>query len=373
MKRELFVGALFALLLTILLSATLWVNDPGFFRTEGTFPMTARFRDVAGLAEGAEVWVYGTPGGRVKAIRPDGRGNVEVHFVLDHDPGLRANAEVTIKARSALGGAVVAVHPGTPDAPVWKDGVFEGRAVSDVFKEISDLASEIKEPLKSTLKNAEKVSKDLSEKSTSIVDNLDSFAKNAREVSEKLNKGEGTLGKLLNDDKIHKDLEDAIASIRKLADDARTGGGALDTLINDKQLAADLKESAAKIRSVTTKLDSGEGTLGKLLNDSKPFDDLSAATADLRRITDDVRAGKGVLGKLVYDENLGRRLDTITDDVAEITGKIRRGEGTIGKLVNDDTVYSDLKAALKSLRAGSDDVRENAPVLTFAGFLFSGF
>ena len=41
--------------------------------------------------------------------------------------------------------------------------------------------------------------------------------------------------------------------------------------------------------------------------------------------------------------------------------------------MNDDTVYLDLKSALKSLRAGSDDVRENAPVLTFAGFLFSGF
>lgn len=374
MKRELFVGALFALILSILLSATLWVKDPGFFRgSEGRFRAKARFRDVAGLVEGAEVWVYGTPGGRVSSIRPDGRGGVEVEFVLDSDPGLRADAEVSIKQKSALGGAVIAVHPGTPDRPAWSGGTFEGRSVSDPFKEIADLAAEIRAPLRETLKNAEKVSKDLSDRSGAIVDNLDAFAKNAREVSEKLNHGEGTLGRLLNDGKLHKDLEDAVASIRRVADEARTGGGLLDTLLHDQQLAADLKDSVTRIRSVATKLDSGEGTLGKLLNDRRPFDDLAAAASDIRQITNDARSGRGVLAKLIYDENLGKRLDTITDDVAQITGKIRRGEGTLGKLVNDESVYTDLKSALKSLRAGSDDVRENAPVLTFAGFLFSGF
>lgn len=374
MKRELFVGALFATLITVLLATTFVVNDPGFFsKKEGTFKMTARFHDVAGLAEGSEVWVYGTPGGRVKAIRPDGKGKVEVDLLLDLDPGMRTNAEVVIKQRSALGGAVVAIHPGTPDNAAWAGGIFDGRSVSDPFREISELASEIKGPLKETLKNSEKISKDLSEKSASIVADIDAFTKNARKISDDLVAGKGTLGKLLNDDSMHRDLEDAIASLRRLGDEARTGGGALDVLIHDQQLAIDLKDSVAKVKSVATKLDSGEGTLGKLLNDPKPFDDLAAATADMRQLTNDARTGKGILAKLIYDEEFGRRLDTITGDVASITGKIKRGEGTLGKLVNDDTVYLDLKSALKSLRAGSDDVRENAPVLTFAGFLFSGF
>lgn len=374
MKRELFVGALFAVLLTLLLATTLWIDDPGFFRKKaGTFAMTARFRDVAGLTENAEVWVYGTPGGTVKAIRPDGKGAVEVDLLLDSDPGMRTDASVAIKSKSALGGAVVAIHPGTPEAPVWPGGVFDGRAVADPFREIADLASEIRAPLKATLANAEKVSKDFSEKSGSIVDNLDAFAKNARQVSEQLIGGKGTLAKLLSDDKLHKDLEAAVASIRKVADEAQTGGGTLDVLLHDKQLAADLKEAASRAKSVVAKLDDGQGTLGRLLNDPKPFDDLAAAVTDLRSITDDVRHGKGTLGKLIYDEQLGKRLDTITDDVAAITGKIRRGEGTLGRLVNDETVYTDLKEALRGLRAGTDDVRENAPILTFAGFLFGGF
>jgi phospholipid/cholesterol/gamma-HCH transport system substrate-binding protein len=373
MKRELFVGGLFAVLLALLLATTLYVNDPGFFEREGKWRMTARFKEVSGLTEGADVWVYGTPGGRVEAIRPDGKGKVEVDLVLDEDPGMRENAEVAIRSRSALGGPVVAIHPGTPDAPPWKGGIFDGRAVTDPFREIADLAAEIREPLRNTLANAEKVSEDLASKSGSIVDNLDGFARNARQISDDLISGKGTLGKLLNDDKLSRDLEEAVAAIKRVADDAQAGGGTIDVLLHDKQLATDLRETVSRARSVTAKLDAGEGTLGRLLNDPKPFDDLASAVADLKTFTSDLNQGKGALGKLIHDERLGQRLDTISEDVAAITGKIRRGEGTLGKLIQDESVYNDLKSTLRGLRAGTDDVRENAPILTFAGFLFAGF
>jgi len=57
MKRELLVGLVFAAILAGLVAATIWVEKPGFFRKEPAFRMGARFTDVAGLKEGAEVWV----------------------------------------------------------------------------------------------------------------------------------------------------------------------------------------------------------------------------------------------------------------------------------------------------------------------------
>ena len=374
MKRELFVGALFATLLTLLLATTLFINNPGFMKgSGGEFLVTATFHDVPGLTEGAEVWVYGTPGGRVQSITPDGKGSVEVVLALDEDPNLRENAEVILKSKSALGGAVVAIHPGTSDKEPWHGGTFQGRSVADPFREISETVSENRAALKATLENARKITADLAQRSEQIVADLESFSSNAKQISQDLVDGKGTLGKLLKDDSLHKDLEDAIASVKNLAEEARTGGGTLDVLLHDKQMADDLRASAEKIRSVTAKLDDGTGTLGRLLNDPKPFDDLAAATADIRQLTSDARNGNGLLAKLIYDDKLGARIDTITDDVAAITGKVRRGEGTLGKLLNDDEVYTDLKAALKSLRAGTEDVRENAPVLSFAGVLFGGF
>lgn len=373
MKRELFVGGVFAVILAMLLGTTLWIEDPGFFERSGGTPMTVRFREVAGLTPGAEVWVYGTPGGRVKAIRPDGKGGVLVDMELDADPQMRTDGTVEIRTRSALGGAVVAIQPGAAD--VRADGAepIEGRSAADAFGEVAALARDIRGPLKETIENARKITGDLSERSATIVDNLDAFAKNARTISDDLVAGKGTAGKLLNDSKLHDDLAAAVESLRKIADAADGGGGVLDVLLHDRAVADDLKKTVENVRSVTAKLDSGEGTLGRLLNDATLHDDLTAAVADLRKMTGDASSGKGVLGKLIYDEALAARLDTISDDVAQITGKIRRGEGTLGKLVNDEQLYADLKSTLKSLRAGSDDVRENAPILTFAGFLFSGF
>jgi phospholipid/cholesterol/gamma-HCH transport system substrate-binding protein len=372
MKRELFVGATFAVILSILMGVTLWVEEPGFFRRTGNVPLTARFPDVAGLTPGAEVWIYGTPAGRTVGIRPDGKGDVEVDLLLDYDPGLRSDATVEIRSRSALGGAVVSIHPGRAAEP-RAAGPLVGKSAADAFGEIASLVAENRTALRKTIENLEKITGDLSKKSDSIVDNVDVLAKNARAISDDLVAGKGTLGKLLQEDTLHRDLTDAIASIRKLADDANGGKGALAMLLHDEKVAQDLRDAASNVRSVTEKLDRGEGTLAKLLNDGKLHDDLASAVEDLRGITSEARSGKGALAKLLNDEGLAKRLDTITEDVADITGKIRRGEGTLGKLVNDEKLYDDLTATLKSLRVGVDDVRENAPILTFTGLLFSGF
>src|SRR5262245_5756369 len=117
MKRELVVGLVFALILAGLVGATIWVEKPGFFKSEPAYRMSARFTDVAGLKEGAEVWVYGTAAGRVARIFPDELGGVQVDLELDYDPKMRENAIVKIAQRSALGGAIVSIHPGVPGAP----------------------------------------------------------------------------------------------------------------------------------------------------------------------------------------------------------------------------------------------------------------
>lgn len=376
MKREMAVGLVFAAILAGLVAATIWVEKPEFFKREPAFRMSARFTDVAGLKEGAEVWVYGTAAGRVAKIFPDELGGVQVDLELDYDPKMRENATVKIAQRSALGGAIVAIHPGMPDKPGHDFStrtVFTGKSVADPFQEISDAVSDLKEPLKATIGEAKKVFEDFSKHSDQIAENLEKTLENTRSISEDIRSGKGTIGKLIEDDSLYSDLKGAVASIRKLADDASSGGGPLDTLLHDQALSADLKQTVANVRTVSDDLVAGKGTLGKLFKDDSLYTQLDATVKEFGAIASDARTGKGVLGKLIYDEALAKRIDTITDDVAAVTGKIRRGEGTLGKLINDESVYNDLKDTLKKLGGGVDDLRENAPVLTFAGFLFAGF
>lgn len=373
MRREFIVGVVFTLLLGTLVTATIWVEKPGFFNGAAQFEMTTRFRDVVGLKEGDEVWVYGTKAGRVVSIRPDGKGGVEVKLEMDYNPVMRDDAEVKIGQRSALGGAIVSIHPGTPGSPVSAKTVFEGRTVSDPFQEISNAVSELKGPIKDTVVEAKKVFSDFSKRSDSIADNLDKTIENARVLTEDLRAGKGTLGQLFKDERLYTDLKDAVASLKKIGDDADHGGGTIDLLLHDKEVASDLRKTTANLRTISEDLEAGRGTLGKLFKDESLYKRLDSAASQIEGLATDARSQKGALGKLIYDEAFAKRLDTITEDVAQVTGKLSRGEGTLGKLINDETVYNDLKSALKKLGGGADDVRENAPVLTFAGFLFAGF
>jgi phospholipid/cholesterol/gamma-HCH transport system substrate-binding protein len=367
------VGLVFAAILAGLVAATIWVEKPGFFKKEPAFRMSARFSDVAGLKEGAEVWVYGTAAGRVAKIFPDELGGVQVDLELDYDPKMRMDHTVKIAQRSALGGAIVSIHPGTPKTDFSPRTVFAGKSVADPFQEISDAVADLKQPLKATVEEARKVFEDFSKRSDKISEHLEKTLENTRAISEDIRSGKGTVGKLLQDDSLYTDLKDAVASIRKLADDAGSGGGLIDTLLHDKAMAEDLRTTVANVRTVSEDLAAGKGTIGKLFKDDSLYDRLDAAVKEFGAIAGDARTGKGVLGKLIYDEALAKRIDTITDDVAAVTGKLRRGEGTLGKLINDEAVYNDLRDTLKKLGGGVDDLRENAPVLTFAGFLFAGF
>jgi phospholipid/cholesterol/gamma-HCH transport system substrate-binding protein len=373
MKRELVVGLVFAMLLGILVGTTIWVKNPGFFKGKAPFHMTARFREVAGLKEGDEVWVYGTKAGSVSSIKPDGKGAVLVGLDIDYDPDMRSDAIVKIGQRSALGGAVVAIHPGSPDNPKSLREVYDGKSVADPFQEISDAVSELKEPLKDTVGQAKKVFADFAKHSDEIASNLDKTLDNARAVTEDMRAGKGTIGKLLADDAVYNDLKEAVAGLKRLTEDANGGGGTIDVLLHDKDIASDLKKTMSNIRSVSEDLEAGRGTVGKLFKDDTLYNRIDSAVKSFGDLASDARTGKGVLSKLIYDESLAKRLDTITEDVADITGKVRRGDGTLGKLINDDSLYVELKAAIKKLGGGVDDVRENAPVLTFAGFLFKGF
>jgi len=103
-----------------------------------------------------------------------------------------------------------------------------------------------------------------------------------------LKNGEGTIGRLINDPKLHDELLASVAEIKLAAADARTfvtnaqgiitdvknGKGAIGTLLYDPATADNLKLTVANIKELTTKLNSGQGTLGKLLADDQLYKDV---------------------------------------------------------------------------------------------------
>jgi len=110
---------------------------------------------------------------------------------------------------------------------------------------------------------------------------LNATMANLQEITDKINHGEGTLGKLVNDPRLHDELlatveevrstvagaKQFVASAQSVIDNVKAGQGAIGTLVYDQKAADDVRASLANLRSVTDKLAKGQGTLGKLLND----------------------------------------------------------------------------------------------------------
>lgn len=242
--------------------------------------------NAAGLVKGAAIKAAGIPVGVIKEIKlEDGQARVEVTVMAD--VGLTRSASVALKSNGILGDKSVEVYPGTLGDPELEDGgqildVKAGGGLDDVMGQVSELAGSLKDVAKNLKEavsddgtnkhvlgrivlNIEKLTADLSqvtsenkEKIGEIVDQvnnitstlddlindesdqgfkktwkstmarLDSSMKNIDEITSKINRGEGTIGKLISDEQTAEDVSTAIEGISGLVDTANKVSTGID-------------------------------------------------------------------------------------------------------------------------------------------------
>lgn len=115
-------------------------------------------------------------------------------------------------------------------------------------------------------------------------ENLGRTTADLQQITDKVNRGEGTLGRLLNDSRLADELLGGVAELKQGAIQAR------GFLASAEELVAEVKR----------------GILGALVYDQKAADDLKASLASLREISDQLAQGRGTLGQLLKDDSLVR-------------------------------------------------------------------
>jgi hypothetical protein len=148
-------------------------------------------------------------------------------------------------------------------------------------------------------------------------ENIQKTTGNLADITAKVNKGEGTLGKLVNDTKLHDELVAALADIRSGA------------------------------------------------NEAKSF------VANAQSIIDEVKKGKGAIGALVFDEKVGDDIKSTVATLREVSDKISKGQGTLGKLINDDSMLRDAQAIMKKADRALDGLDDTGPI-TAVGVVAKG-
>jgi phospholipid/cholesterol/gamma-HCH transport system substrate-binding protein len=162
------------------------------WKVQPTFPVRAEFETIAGVESGHRVRLQGIDAGVVEHVVPPREPGAPVELVLRVDERLhsliRSDTVARIVSEGLVGAKVVELTPGRPDSPIVAN---LGRIASERPIEVADL-----------LKKA----------ATSLA-RLDTLAQSAEKglgevnaIAGSIRRGEGSLGKLVRDDTLHRDL-----------------------------------------------------------------------------------------------------------------------------------------------------------------------
>ncbi len=370
------VGIFFFLGLILLGVLSLWVDDEmSVFRRKGGSYYYLDLPTAGGLQNGSAVWLAGIQAGRITQIELREQ-DVRVHFVLRKPYRLREDSVASLPATSLLAsGRTLSLTLGTAESPFLP---LKGEKHGVEVKKVRPIAS-----LDSLVQKADTVFESLQAAGPAIKE----AAESVRNIAKKIEKGEGTLGKFINDPKLYDDLvaavkklDEGLASFKRISAKMDKGQGTLGKLLNDPKLYDELTGAVDKLnkgmdsfKNIAAKVEKGEGTLGKLVNDDALYKDLRDASKGIAELTEKLNSGKGTAGKLINDPALYDELKSAAGSLAAVMRKIDEGQGTLGKLVNDETLYAEATRFLKEAREAVEDAREQAPITAFSSVIFAAF
>jgi len=301
---------LFFLLGVALVWVTFETLSDGRLFEERSHTLIAGFDDLRQLKAGDEVRLAGVKVGSVKLTRLAGR-RAEAVLQIDPKVPIANDAVATIVMAGLIGGNYISIDMGTPGAPPLADGAEIKTEVSADLKTIMAEVGNLGKQLQDSLGSFSKVLNGDPKNGGGIIQKLDKLVSdntqrvndtmtNLQEITGKINRGEGTIGKLVNDPTLHDQLLATVAEIKGAAtqakefatnaegimDQIKSGQGTIGTLVYDQKAADDIRTSIANIRAVSDKLAKGEGTLGKLINDDSLFNSAEVTIKKVDRTLD---------------------------------------------------------------------------------------
>ncbi len=286
------------------------------------FKLTSNFSNVSGLQVGNNIRFSGINVGSVDNITIINDSTVKVDLTIKTDVWqfIKSDCKVTLGSDGIIGDKLIIILPGSSDAPLAKEGqslesiqTIEKSAimarldattanVEDISKQINSITDHINtgngtlnmlirdsilaNNLNQTVANLNKFSKGLIG-SDVVMASLKVTASNAEDISNqlalimyKINKGDGTLGRLIQDSTIAENLNQTILNFKK-SSQGLTGTDSIMAKLN--ATAGNTEIVSEQLTKIMHDINKGNGTLGRLIRDSTFAENLNQTMINLKK------------------------------------------------------------------------------------------
>jgi phospholipid/cholesterol/gamma-HCH transport system substrate-binding protein len=339
---ELRVGLFVLVGLLILAVGIFYVTGAGFFGPK--YRIKTYLPEVSGLSTGAPVRLDGVEIGNVDQIRlvprepgkaPERMHNIEVGMRIDrkYQNDILTDSAASLVTEGLLGNRYVTITRGYTGVPLK-----EGQAVPGT---------------------EEKAIKEVVERSADVLSNLQALSDNIEDLVQGVQRGRGTLGKLLTDEQVYNHLNSLLVKGDQIVSNVQAGQGTVGKLFMSDDTSVKADKALDQINTILADLRAQKGTMGKLLYDPTLYDQAKEALTNGNAVLGDVRAGKGTLGKLATDETLYNKLRDASSNLSEATAKLNQNTNTAGKLFSDPQLYDNLTGVTGDMRKLIGDFRTN--------------
>ena len=278
---------------------------------EKTFTINAYFQNVNGLQKGNNVRYSGIDIGTVKEISMINDSTIKVQMAIEEKiiSHIKTDAIAAIGSDGLVGNMIVNIVPGKNlDATVINN--------DDTIESYSKIGpDDILSTLGSSSENIAILSSDLLKITNAIL------------------KGKGTIGVLLNDTLMAKDLKKSVSNLNNAS-------------FNATQSIEEIKNLIEDIKS------EDDTVLGLLINDTISGQKL-----------------KTVITKL---ETSSIEIETMVKNANTVVSDIQTNEGALNYVLNDSTLVNSLKSTLKNINEGTEKFNENMEALKH-NFLTRGY
>ena len=271
------------------------------------------FDDVNGLKVGNNIWFSGVKVGTVKEISFSGNSMVSVLLNIEEKSQqyIRKDATVKISSDGLIGNKIVVIEGGTQKAEPIDDG--------DVLRvKREDSQQDMLNTLQANNKNILAITEDF------------------KTIAQKIREGEGTVGKLLTNETLYRDLEATMTSLQNTANQAQS--------------------ITASLNAYATKLNKPGGLANDVATDTLIMRNVRQTVSELSETAATARA----------------MVAGLKQTTQELTQDLQNKNSPVGVLLNDQATATNIRSTVQNLESSSQKLDESLEALQ-SNFLLRGF